>query len=135
MVHLTLLPAALALGGLNLRYCSDHVVTIVTTCYVLLPSAFQYFHRTADNTWCCLAIKLGVALEHLLVLTPLMQSDCLRWVSISVFFDVCFLKIIFMLYYGVYEGDFTLRLVLPLPALSTWAIFSARGQQGDKTQN
>ena len=129
MVHLTLLwflPAALALGGLSLRYCSCHVVTIVTTCCVLLPSAFQCLHRTGDHTQCCLALKLGVALEHL-VLTPLMHSDYLRWVSISGFLDDCFLTILFMLYYGVYEGDFTLHLVLPLPALPTWSTFSARG--------
>lgn len=120
MIHLTLLwllPAALALGGLSLRYCSCHVVTLVTPCCVMLPSAFPCFHRTADHTQC--GLKLGVVLEQLLVLTPLMHSGYLRWVSISGFLDDCFLKILFMLYYGVYEGDFTLHLVLPLPALPT----------------
>lgn len=122
MLHLTLLwllPAALALAGLNLRYCSGHVVTLVTTCCVLLLSAFQYFHRTAEHTWYCLvlqwgalifflkvrlALKLGVALERLLLLTSLMQSDYPR-VSISGFLDGCFLKILSIQYMESMKGS------------------------------
>lgn len=57
MLHVTLLwplSAALALGGLSLRYFSDHAVI---PC-MLLPSAFKYFRRTAENTWCCLVLQL-----------------------------------------------------------------------------
>lgn len=49
-------------------------------------------------------------MEHLLVLTPLMQPDYLRWVGVGGFLDGRFQKMLSELYHEVCEGDFTLYL-------------------------